>query len=116
MMTEIRKGMCHGCPWNYGDEATEMAFNLGCLPSAREATELAESHGKAWACHSDPHKLCCGYAANNKDKIGLELYVGGDHDTSSPEYLIHIQDEYLEALMDPDAKPKDFFDDQHWVD
>ena len=76
----IRKGMCDGCPWNYGNEATEMAYNLGCLPSVAEATAKAKDEGKAWACHSEPGKVCCGYAAQEKQDIGLPLYTeAGTH-------------------------------------
>lgn len=78
-MGEIRKGMCYGCPFDYGAEATEMAYNLGCLPSANEATNLSKAAGKAWACHEEPSKLCCGYVAENKADIGLPLYRDGTH-------------------------------------
>jgi len=75
----IRKGMCYGCPWDYGSEATENAYNWGCLPSVAEATQLSKAEGKAWACHEEPNKLCCGYAADNKADIGKPLYTDGTH-------------------------------------
>jgi len=82
MSNEVRKGMCPGCPWNYGDEATETAYNLGCLPHISEATRAAEAAGGAWACHSEPNKVCCGYAAQEKGRINLPLYTEpGVHST-----------------------------------
>lgn len=61
-MTEVHKGYCEGCPFNVGDPATEQAYNLGCLPSIGEVTELCEHNQTAWACHSEPNKVCCGHA------------------------------------------------------
>ena len=66
-MQTVRKGYCVGCPFDYGAEATEYAFNLGCLPGADEVGELCEANGTAWACHSEPDKVCCGHAAR-RDK------------------------------------------------
>jgi len=91
-MTEIRKGMCPGCPWNYGDEATEIAYNLGCLPSIGEATASCKESGKAWACHSEPDKLCCGYAAQEKDDIGKPLYRDGIH---GEKYAVKERNEHV---------------------
>lgn len=78
-MSDIRRGMCFGCPWDIDSEATEMAYNYGCLPSIGEATELAHADGMAWACHEEPNKMCCGYAADNKANIGRDLYRDGTH-------------------------------------
>jgi len=75
----IRRGMCYGCPWDYGSEGTETAYNLGCLPSIAEATQLSKAAGKAWACHEDPDLMCCGYAAQNREDHGAELYRDGTH-------------------------------------
>jgi hypothetical protein len=76
----VRKGMCPGCPWNIGDPSTEMAYNLGCLPGIGEATQAAKDAGKAWACHSEPDEVCCGYAGQEKTDIGLPLlHVAGIH-------------------------------------
>jgi hypothetical protein len=83
---EIRKGMCEGCPWNYGHPATEMAYNWGCLPSIGEATQSAKKVGKSWACHSEPHKVCCGFAAQEKGSQNRPLYVEvGTHATVENE-------------------------------
>lgn len=85
-MAEIRKGMCSGCPWNYGDPSTEMAYNLGCLPSIAEATQSAKSEGKAWACHSEPEKVCCGFAGQEKNMVDKPLYVEeGTHSTEGAD-------------------------------
>ncbi|AGH31438.1 hypothetical protein LOKG_00001 [Loktanella phage pCB2051-A] len=73
-MTEIRKGMCEGCPWDYGNPATEMAYNLGCLPSIAEATQKSKAADKSWACHSDCEKICCGFAGQEKD-VSQDLYL-----------------------------------------
>lgn len=78
-MVEIRQGMCSGCPWNIGEEWTERAFNLGCLPSTGEAIALARREGKAWACHSEPDKICCGYAAYVDPNRNVELYRDEHH-------------------------------------
>lgn len=61
-MSEVRKGYCVGCPFDYGKPVTEAAYNLGCLPSTSEITTLCDARGAAWACHSEPHKVCCGHA------------------------------------------------------
>ena len=74
-MSIIRKGMCPGCPWNYGDPATEAAYNLGCLPSIAAATQAAKEEGKAWACHSEPDKVCCGYAAQEHEDHTIPLLL-----------------------------------------
>jgi len=79
-MSQIRKGYCDGCPFNYGNPATEMAYNLGCLPSTHEVMRDSEAAGKAWACHSEPEKVCCGFAATAPDKVTLPLlHVDGVH-------------------------------------
>lgn len=61
-MTDVRKGYCPGCPFDYGQPATEAAYNLGCLPTTGEIGELCEANGTAWACHSEPDRVCCGHA------------------------------------------------------
>ena len=62
-MASVRKGHCPGCPFDVGQPATEAAHNLGCLPSIPEIAELCGESGTAWACHSEPDKVCCGHAA-----------------------------------------------------
>jgi hypothetical protein len=70
-MTEIRKGYCPGCPYNFGEQTTEMAFNLGCLPGIGE---IAEHVGDgAWPCHAEPEKVCCGFAAHCPEQITRTL-------------------------------------------
>ena len=59
----VRKGYCDGCPFDYGNIHTENAYNWGCLPSEYEANTLCETNETAWACHSEPDKVCCGHAA-----------------------------------------------------
>jgi hypothetical protein len=61
-MTEVRKGYCDGCPFDFGKPATEAAYNLGCLPSVWEVDVLCLMKHTAWACHSEPNKVCCGHA------------------------------------------------------
>jgi len=70
-MTEIKKGYCAGCPYDYGKPDTEMAFNLGCLPSI--ATINSHVADGAWPCHSEPSKVCCGFAACNPAKVNRAL-------------------------------------------
>jgi hypothetical protein len=65
-MTEIRRGYCDGCPFNWGHPATETAYNLGCLPSTGEIATLCETKQTAWACHSEPDKVCCGHASRRE--------------------------------------------------
>ncbi len=59
----VHKGYCPGCPFNYGEPMTEYAYNLGCLPGVYDNNQLCEPAGTAWACHSEPDKVCCGHAA-----------------------------------------------------
>lgn len=75
-MTEVRKGYCNGCPFNVGHPATEMAYNLGCLPSTGEIAALCERNNTAWACHSEPGKVCCGDAARRDKPL---QHVDGVH-------------------------------------
>ena len=56
-----------------------MAYNYGCLPSTFEATKLSRDSGKAWACHDEPEKMCCGYAAENRQDHDKPLYRDGTH-------------------------------------
>lgn len=62
-LRSIHKGHCSGCPFDIGKIATEMAYNLACLPGIGEINQLCSSNGTAWACHSDRHKVCCGHAS-----------------------------------------------------
>jgi hypothetical protein len=62
-MSAVRKGYCPGCPFNVGEPDTEEAYNLGCLPHTGELGSLCRENGTAWACHSEPDKVCCGHAA-----------------------------------------------------
>lgn len=80
IMGEIHRGHCEGCPYDWGQPATEMAYNLGCLPSVGELEAQCASEGKAWACHADPDKVCCGFAAANKGDISKPLLnIAGVH-------------------------------------
>ena len=80
MSAKIRKGHCSGCPYDYGQQATEMAYNLGCLPSVGELEAQCSAENKAWACHDAPEQVCCGFAASRKADIGkVLLNVPGIH-------------------------------------
>jgi hypothetical protein len=77
---EIHKGHCSGCPYDFGQSATEMAYNLGCLPSVGELETQCSAEDKAWACHDRPEQVCCGFAASRKNSIGKDLLtVPGIH-------------------------------------
>ena len=77
-MSDIRKGYCYGCPYDYGSEGTEMAYNYGCLPTVADIHAMTAN--TAWACHSEPEKVCCGFAAHETEKISLPLlHVEGVH-------------------------------------
>lgn len=73
-MAEVQKGYCSGCPFDWGKPATEEAYNLGCLPSVWEVDVLCQMKGTAWACHSEPGKVCCGHASRRK--LPLQLMDG----------------------------------------
>jgi hypothetical protein len=76
----IHKGHCYGCPFDYGQPGTEMAYNLGCLPSVSDIEQSTQETGKAWACHEDPSQVCCGYAGAHKDRVNLPLLtIDGVH-------------------------------------
>jgi len=72
-MNTIHKGYCCGCPYDLGQEATEMAYNLGCLPSTWEIKQATSSRNMAWACHDDFSKVCCGYAVENPKEVNKKL-------------------------------------------
>jgi len=82
-MADVRKGYCEACPFDYGKPATEMAYNLGCLPDVGEIAALCEPAGTAWACHSEPGKVCCGHAARRNMPLqhieGVHLTLPSDH-------------------------------------
>ena len=44
---KLHKGYCSGCPFNYGDPATETAWNLGCLPGSHEVLADCKAEGQA---------------------------------------------------------------------
>jgi hypothetical protein len=71
--TPVMKKCCSGCPYDFGTEATEMAYNLGCLPTVGEVRAACERDGQAWACHSAPQAVCCGYAEMFPERVGLPL-------------------------------------------
>lgn len=82
-MTAVMKKCCGGCPFDYGQPATEMAYNLGCLPSTYEVAQQCEANGTAWACHSAPRAVCAGYAEEFQDRIALPLqHEDGVHTTT----------------------------------
>lgn len=70
-MTEIRKGYCSGCPYDWGAPMTDYAYNLGCLPHVAEILEHVGTG--AWPCHAEPDKVCCGFAARHREQIHGEL-------------------------------------------
>jgi hypothetical protein len=70
---KVRCGYCSGCPFDFGKEETEMAYNLGCLPGISKIDALCEQSDTAWACHSEPNKVCLGHARRrNKELQHLE--------------------------------------------
>lgn len=80
MSAPIMKRMCAGCPFNIGDESTEMAYNLGCLPSVPEVRQLCDGRGTAWACHSSSRAVCAGFAEMFPQAIGRPLqHMEGVH-------------------------------------
>ncbi len=81
MARKVRKGYCVGCPFNFGHPATETAYNLGCLPSVGEVNALCADNGTAWACHSDPNRVCCGHA--ERRELPLQHLDGVHSPTSS---------------------------------
>lgn len=82
-MADVRKGYCEGCPFDFGQPATEMAYNLGCLPSTGEVAALCGRNGTAWACHSEPNKVCCGHAARRNMPLQHMEGVHTFHDVSA---------------------------------
>lgn len=73
MSNIIRKNYCEGCPYDYGQPATEMAYNLGCLPSIAEIN--SKTTDKSWACHSNSNEVCCGFASFHKERIDMPLLL-----------------------------------------
>jgi hypothetical protein len=71
----VMKAHCWGCPFDIGQEGTEMAYNLGCLPSTAEVATACRDAGQAWACHSTPKAVCCGYAEMFPDRVNLPLRI-----------------------------------------
>lgn len=69
------KTCCTGCPFDVGQEATEIAYNLGCLPSTHEVAVKCKQNGTTWACHSAPEVVCCGYAEEFPERNALPLEI-----------------------------------------
>ena len=59
-------GRCPACPFDIS-EYSEMAQNLGCLPSPESIRALMSKNHSNWSCHEDNDKLCAGYVAYCKD-------------------------------------------------
>lgn len=64
--------MCWGCPFTQ-TAAAEEAYNLGCLPAAKDIIELCQKEGKDWGCHETEKakgnlKVCKGYLAYLKSQ------------------------------------------------
>lgn len=74
-MNKVVKKPCIGCPFDYGHPATEMAYNLGCLPTTGEVHQGCEENGQTWACHSAPKAVCHGYAEMYPERNNLPLRV-----------------------------------------
>lgn len=79
MRNVVRKGYCEACPFDHGKHWTEYACNLCCLPGVSEIRVLCEANGTAWACHSEPDKVCCGDAAGRERPL---QYMEGVHPDS----------------------------------
>lgn len=62
--------LCESCPWNC-TSSSEMAQNLGCLPTPKEMVKL-NSEGKALSCHDDESIVCKGLRCGLK-KLGEEV-------------------------------------------
>ena len=84
MNAPVMKKPCIGCPFDWGLPATEMAYNLGCLPSIHEVAVKCDQNGTTWACHSAPAAVCSGYAEMFPDRVTLPLqHEDGVHVTRS---------------------------------
>ena len=75
---KVMKKYCSGCPYDYGSEATEQAYNLGCLPSVGEISKMC-GDDKTWACHSAKSCICKGFAENKEVLNKPLLTVKGIH-------------------------------------
>jgi hypothetical protein len=61
-MAGIHKGYCVGCPFDIGEQASEMAYNLWRLLGTGEMAELCDRN--TTRDPGEPGKLCCGYFAH----------------------------------------------------
>lgn len=78
MSNQVAK-LCDGCPYWIGNEATEMAYNLGCLPSQGEVSQFVGTE-HSWPCHSEPTKVCAGWNAENPERKDQPLkHMDGVH-------------------------------------
>lgn len=75
MSAPVMKSCCSGCPFDLGQEDTENAYNWGCLPSIAEVATVCRANDQAWACHSAPKAVCCGYAEEFPERVTLPLRV-----------------------------------------
>lgn len=71
---------CLGCPFNETEES-QMAYNLGCLPTPSEIIRIKQDYNFNWECHEGTGKICAGFVAVCKDE-GLDYKTGHLIDTT----------------------------------
>ena len=65
---------CLSCPFNLTEES-EMAYNLGCLPTPQDLLTIKRDSDDNWECHEGTGKICAGFVAACRD-TGLDYRSG----------------------------------------
>jgi hypothetical protein len=99
--------ICHvdgSCPFACS-EASDIAQNYGCLPTAYDIKIMRLQYGKTWACHSDTSKPCQGALQHLKRN-------GEDASVIDPQ-LITEASEWGEIIK-PSEDTKQYIRNKHW--
>jgi hypothetical protein len=103
----MSKGVCHvdgSCPFACS-EASDIAQNYACLPTAYDIKVMRLQHGKTWACHSDPSKPCQGAVQHLKRN-------GEDASVIDPQLITEESD--WGELVTPSEKTREYIKSKFW--
>ncbi|QIW88581.1 hypothetical protein [Pseudanabaena phage PA-SR01] len=106
-MSKTKKEICHvdgSCPFACS-EASDIAQNYGCLPTAYGIKVMRIQYGKTWACHSDPSKPCQGAVQHLKRN-------GEDASVIDPQLITEESD--WGELVNPSEEIKEYIESKFW--
>lgn len=99
--------ICHvdgSCPFACS-EASDIAQNYGCLPTAYDITIMRLQYGKTWACHSDTSRPCQG-AVQHLSRNGENALV------IDPQLITEKSD--WDKFIKPSEETKTYIKNKFW--